>query len=181
MDKEGIIRRLSELPYNREEFWVLSEAAKVMRGLRKRTGEIELGCMREVADAMEKDGYPVTYPVDEESTAEEPGGRRGNRRIDIGGDIVVQENLIIGGLMEEIDGFQVVDLSALQTIEEIKMRYMGLDPEKMRETESEHYIFHYKTGSFAERDIQKIAPMQDQIFRKICDVLRVEPDFPIHC
>lgn len=38
---------------------------------------------------------------------------------------------------------------------------------------SKHYIFNYKTGSLAEKDIQKISAEQEKCFTKICDALNV--------
>lgn len=45
--------------------------------------------------------------------------------------------------------------------------------------ESKHYIFHYNTGTYAERDIQKIALGQEECFLYICEVLKTAPSFKI--
>ncbi len=42
--------------------------------------------------------------------------------------------------------------------------------------ESQHYIFHYQSGSAAERDLQMIRNCQESCFRKITETLQV--DFP---
>lgn len=49
----------------------------------------------------------------------------------------------------------------------------------MKRFETEHYIFHYGSGSVAERDIVQIAATQEACFRHICALLDVKPDFRI--
>jgi len=38
---------------------------------------------------------------------------------------------------------------------------------------SKHYDFHFADGSIAEKDIIKIASIQEICFKEICDFLRV--------
>ena len=45
--------------------------------------------------------------------------------------------------------------------------------------ETEHYIFRYGAGTAAERDIEKIAALQESCFSHICAVLGLTPDFRI--
>ena len=49
----------------------------------------------------------------------------------------------------------------------------------MQAFETEHYIFHYGAGTAAERDIEKIAALQEGCFSHICAVLGLTPDFRI--
>ena len=49
----------------------------------------------------------------------------------------------------------------------------------MQTFETEHYIFHYGAGTAAERDIEKIAALQEGCFSHICAVLGLTPDFKI--
>lgn len=49
----------------------------------------------------------------------------------------------------------------------------------MKQFESEHYIFCYREGSCAERDIEEIAACQEACFRYICGVLKVVPEFKL--
>jgi len=49
----------------------------------------------------------------------------------------------------------------------------------MQTFETEHYIFHYGAGTAAERDIAKIAALQESCFSHICAVLGLTPDFKI--
>jgi len=39
---------------------------------------------------------------------------------------------------------------------------------------SEHYIFHFRPDSLAEKDIFLIAKIQEQSFQKICRTLRTD-------
>ena len=49
----------------------------------------------------------------------------------------------------------------------------------MKQTESTHYIFFYREGSAAERDLPLIIKEQEACCRYICQVLRTEPDFKL--
>ena len=50
---------------------------------------------------------------------------------------------------------------------------------KLNKYASEHYDFHYVSGSNAERDIEKIAKIQENCFEDICNFLNVSPTFKI--
>lgn len=50
----------------------------------------------------------------------------------------------------------------------------------MKTYASEHYIFHYKAGSAAEKDIALIAKEQEQCFQQICATLQVDYPDQIH-
>ncbi len=56
MDKQGILKCLSEFPYDRNEYWVITGGAMVMYGIREETADIDLGCSRRLADRLEADG-----------------------------------------------------------------------------------------------------------------------------
>ena len=43
-----------------------------------------------------------------------------------------------------------------------------------------HYVFHYRPGSTAARDIDLIAAEQEDCFARITAALQVVPDFPLH-
>lgn len=46
-------------------------------------------------------------------------------------------------------------------------------------TETAHYIFHYQTGSYAERNIKRISETQEQCWQRICKELGTTPTFKI--
>ena len=45
-----------------------------------------------------------------------------------------------------------------------------------KEKETEHYIFHYKEGSLAEQEIQKVIELQESCFKEITDKLEFMPE-----
>ena len=49
----------------------------------------------------------------------------------------------------------------------------------MKTYETEHYVFHYNSGTKAETDIRSIAAGQEACFRYICKVLKTTPDFKL--
>lgn len=50
----------------------------------------------------------------------------------------------------------------------------------MKQWETAHYVFQFEDGSPAERDIRRIAAIQEGCWRHICQALKTEPDFKIH-
>lgn len=80
MNKTEIIARLTGLALPKSEYWVIAGSAMALYGLREQTNDIDLGCTTLLADALQRQGYPVTV-LD-----------GGSRRIAIGDDIEVYEN-----------------------------------------------------------------------------------------
>ncbi len=175
MNKEEIISRLKALPYDPEDYCLLFETAKVMRGLVGGAGGIHLGCSSEVGDRMLADGARM---------GKDAVSKKGFRLLKIDRDIMVSDTDYSEeyGLLQDfdwIDGFRVPTEDDLKAMDELAMYFWGLVPDMMGEFCSEHYVFHYWKDSAAERDIQKIAEKQEACFRQICDTLKVEPDFRI--
>lgn len=52
--------------------------------------------------------------------------------------------------------------------------------DKIETHASTHYVFHFKAGSLAEKEIQMITQKQEQCYSKICDTLQVEYPEKIH-
>lgn len=46
--------------------------------------------------------------------------------------------------------------------------------------ETAHYVFHFRPGTAAERDIRRIACTQEDCFWRITAALGVTPDYPLH-
>ena len=159
---------LEPLPYDPEEYWVLGEAGKVLRGLEKGAGEIRLGCSRKMADGLEAAGYRL-----------EGEGTEEYRHFKLPGKIRIIENYYLNET-EDVDGFRVLGPETLEFQDWMELRDYGLIPDAMKSSRSEHYIFHYPEGSLAEEEIQHITEIQEECFRRICNELKVEPDFPIH-
>ena len=57
------------------------------------------------------------------------------------------------------------------------VKWMGL--QELSKYSSKHYDFHFATGSIVEKDIIKIANIQEICFKEICDFLNVAPSFRI--
>ena len=45
---------------------------------------------------------------------------------------------------------------------------------KWKSTETEHYIFHYKAGSLAERELDEITTSQESCFMEITATIKIE-------
>ncbi len=168
MKKDEILRRLEALPYDREEYWVLADAARVLRGLADSAAEIRLGCLDGMGDVLQAEGLLRSGSSE----------KRGQRVFRIGPGIRAHENWLYGGL-DRIGGFQVISEEGLKTMEDLQIRSWGLDPEKVKEFRTEHYRLYALEGSKAEREIGQIGEIQEDAWRKICGALRTEPDFPI--
>lgn len=59
MDKREILNCLSEFPYDRNEYWVITGGAMVLYDIREQTADIDLGCSERLADRLEADGLSV--------------------------------------------------------------------------------------------------------------------------
>lgn len=69
-------------------------------------------------------------------------------------------------------------MSAVNMTEE--EREERFESDKTETYVTEHYVFHYQKGSFAEKEIQKIAQTQEDSFKKVCDTLKVGYPEPIN-
>lgn len=59
---------------------------------------------------------------------------------------------------------------------DITLSLEGID---MLQYETDNYVFYYREDSYAEKDILKIAYMQQSCFNHICNVLKTKPNFKI--
>ncbi|MBR0229885.1 MAG: hypothetical protein IJL94_00700 [Erysipelotrichaceae bacterium] len=100
MNKKEITEALNEFPYERKNYWLITGAAMVLYGMKEQTHDIDLGCNREMADLLERDGY--LYKITEE----------GNRYFRYGEDIEILENWL-KDTVTEIEGFQVITVRGL--------------------------------------------------------------------
>ena len=168
MNREEIIRRLKELPYDPKEYWAVYETAEVLYGMEKGAAMIKLGCTSGMADRLKEEGCRLlSHPYD-----------RQHRTFRISDDIIAREDEP-DQYMELVDGVQVVSKYELEDTTEQQMGLLGLAKIMRGEYRSEHHIFYSRAGSFADRHIVSIAAMQEQVFRRICDTLKTEPDYPI--
>lgn len=100
MDKKDILQRLNALPWDKSEYWVITGGAMVLYGLREETGDIDLGCSGRLADALERQGCPVTRMAD------------GTRKIAFAKDIELFEDWL-RDRVDTVEGLPVVSLRGL--------------------------------------------------------------------
>lgn len=100
MKKEDILRRLNALELDKQQYWVITGSAMVLHGLREQTHDIDLGCTRELANELERQGLPVSILKD------------GSRKFLIGQDIEIFENWLYDEV-EILDGVPVISRMGL--------------------------------------------------------------------
>ncbi|MBR0462518.1 MAG: hypothetical protein IJJ00_07395 [Erysipelotrichaceae bacterium] len=105
MKKEEILKRLDEFPYDREGYWLITGAAMVLYGMKEETHDIDLGCSRELADLLEKDGH--LYKITDE-------GKRWFRFDD---DIEILEGWLKDST-RYLEGYQVITVKGLLEMKE---------------------------------------------------------------
>ena len=59
MNRWDILHILNTLPFDRGDYWLVSGGAMVLYGLREETSDIDLGCSKRLADALEQQGCRV--------------------------------------------------------------------------------------------------------------------------
>ena len=94
-DKYTLLQRLGELPFSKQEYWVVAGGAMVLHGFRSQTQDIDLGCSTLLADELERQGYMVSRLED------------GTRKISYAEDVEIFENWI-EGTAESVGGIPVV-------------------------------------------------------------------------
>ena len=125
MRKAEIKKALQELPYAREDYWVLTGVAMVLYGFRDETADIDLGCSERMAAALERDGF--LYRITE-------SGRRWFR---CGEHLEIFENWLKDSVTL-VEGFPVITVRALIEMKqelgrEKDLRDIQLIREKMKQ------------------------------------------------
>ncbi|MDE6931928.1 MAG: hypothetical protein K2P37_04495 [Oscillospiraceae bacterium] len=105
LDREEIVCLLKETGFHIEEYWVTSGAAMVLYGIKDKTRDIDLGCASELADKLERDGYPTETLCD------------GTRRIVFSEAIEIFENWIEDKAVL-LDGIPVVSIDGMIMMKE---------------------------------------------------------------
>ena len=113
MNKQEILNTLSEFPYDRNEYWVITGRAMVLYDIRKQTADINLGCSGQLADRLEADGYLFRRTDD------------GKRWFRYGEDIEVFEDWAAGAT-ETVCGFRIISIPALIAMKQA----LGRDKDK---------------------------------------------------
>ncbi len=121
MTKSDIIERLKILNYNSGEYWVVAGSAMVMHDLRATTNDIDLGCTKALADALENSGFAATVLSD------------GTRKISIADDVEIFENWLFDDIVV-IEGIPVISLSGLLKMKKSLGRAKDIEDIKRIET-----------------------------------------------
>ena len=100
MNRQDILQALSEFPYDRKEYWVVTGGAMVLYGIREQTGDIDLGCSKSMADQLEADGFLLRKT------------ENGKRRFQFGKNIEIFEEWLLDSAVA-VEGFQVISVKGL--------------------------------------------------------------------
>lgn len=100
MNREELLARLRALPWDPEDYWLITGGAMVLYGLRERTHDVDLGCTTALADALEAQGHPYQVTSD------------GNRWFQLNDELEVFENWLRGSVVR-VEGVPVVSLRGL--------------------------------------------------------------------
>ena len=127
MKKDDINRRMNELAFPAEDYWVITGGAMVLHGFRDETHDIDLGCTKKLADRLEEDGY---------LTDRYPDGRR---EFHIGDDVEIFEDWLSGSIVS-VGGVSVISVDGLIEMKrslgrEKDLRDIELIREKLGKTE----------------------------------------------
>mgnify|MGYP003292692262 CR=1 FL=1 len=104
MTKSDIIKRLQELNFASNEYWLITGGAMVLYDLRSTTKDIDLGCSTALADTLESCGYATTRLPD------------GTRKISVAEDIEIFEEWIY----DRIDMREEIPVISLKGLLEMK-------------------------------------------------------------
>lgn len=100
MNKVELLARLKQLDLDPQEYWLIAGSAMVMYGFRKETADIDMGCSKDLADQLEKQGYPVSE------------GWAGKRKIILAEDVEIFEDWLYDKV-EMVDAIPVLSVKGL--------------------------------------------------------------------
>ena len=100
MNRQEILTQLSNFPFDRKEYWVLTGSAMVLYGIKKETSDIDLGCTSGMADLLDAGGY-LYRRMD-----------NGNRWFRYGASMEIFEGWLCD-TVESVDGFPVISIKGL--------------------------------------------------------------------
>lgn len=104
LDKKQIIARLEELHLDDTKYWLITEGAMALYGLREQTSDIDLGCTSDLTDLLQQEGFPVERMPD------------GTRKIVVAEDVEIFENW----LEDKVERFEGVPVISIQGLIEMK-------------------------------------------------------------
>ena len=105
MNRAQLLDRLSNLPFDKKEYWLAAGGAMVLYGFKEDTRDIDLGCSTALADLLFQQGFQTTILSD------------GSRKIVFAEDIEIFENWLQDKVILE-KGFPVVSVDGLIRMKE---------------------------------------------------------------
>lgn len=135
MNRPKLLERLKTLEFDKKDYWLITGGAMVLYELRAETGDIDLGCTREMADALEASGLTPTILKD------------GTRKFLFGVDIEIFEEWLYDRV-ELVEGVPVISLNGLLAMKktlgrEKDLRDARLIEERMQTANRSAIIHHY--------------------------------------
>ena len=151
MDKREILNCLSEFPYDRNEYWVITGGAMVLYDIRAQTADIDLGCSERLADRLEADGCLFRRT------------EHGKRWFKYGKNIEIFEEWLMDGT-ESVHGFKIISIKGL-----IEMKQeLGREKDK-KDIETIQNVDINISQKSTENDMQEKLSEKDK--RKLKDYL----------
>ena len=135
MNRTQLLERLKTLEFDKKDYWLITGGAMVLYELRSETGDIDLGCTREMADVLESSGLTPTILKD------------GTRKFLYGEDIEIFEDWLYDRVVL-VEGVPVISLNGLLAMKktlgrEKDLRDVRLIEERMQTANRSAIIHHY--------------------------------------
>ena len=135
MNRTQLLERLKTLEFDKKDYWLITGGAMVLYELRAETGDIDLGCTREMADVLEASGHTPTILKD------------GTRKFLYGEDIEIFEEWLYDRV-ELVEAVPVISLNGLLAMKktlgrEKDLRDVKLIEERMQAINRSAIIHHY--------------------------------------
>ena len=128
MNRTRLLERLKTLEFDKKDYWLITGGAMVLYELRAETGDIDLGCTREMADALEASGHTPTILKD------------GTRKFLYGADIEIFEEWLYDRV-ELVEDVPVISLNGLLTMKKFLGREKDLRDVKLIEDRLQATIY----------------------------------------
>ncbi len=100
LDRRALAALIGELPFDKREYWVVTGGAMVLYGIRKDTGDLDLGCTHALAEELVRQGYPAERMAD------------GHLRVGYSDRVELFEDWL-EDRVETVDGIPVVSIEGL--------------------------------------------------------------------
>ena len=100
LNKDNVLRIISQLPFPRNSFWVIMGGALVLHGVRDVTNDIDIGCNNTLFEQLQSCGHVVSI------------SRSGKERIDYTDLVHIYREWVVDSI-DLIDNVQVASLKSI--------------------------------------------------------------------